>query len=1518
MDSNADVPQSPVSKFHVCAPAASRTTFDDGQIWLVVGPVTSCTNVLPGQFTFFVRVRAASRFTGREVFARAVPKLVAQRHLKSSVEAHETLRLLARDPCPSSATNGQHEPSWRDLSFAGHLSVTECRRVLRRAQDAVSSSSDNRDGGSVTLVRVDDVSQHPWVKYSLHCRDLRISNAAVEKFRAAHSFLAMTPDKQRTLVGSANAATMQRMRAVVELEPRGELSVNAADTSGVTAAGVASAAGAATSGVAPGVAVGAGTSGVAAGAGTSGVAPEVSAGAGTFGVAAAGVSSAVDASAGVSGVGAAGVASGVHAGAGTSGFDGDGAMLGAPGDAESSIAAADVDNPETVADASRVLLPRARRRQMPSGKSACKIFPSQKLAARVRREAVDSPNRPSHSMITLSNEGSIRVWRYVVGSASKGVRHYRLADGTTKRLAAPYLRRVADSTPVGAPDATTELATQATDHDGTLLQGSRPFRGAPAGLAGHQLQHGSGQAMGDSHPRVSGAHVACGDGGGDGVLRLSPDVAPGLGGGSNLLCAATAAPPAQHLPPCTSGTLMSSVNADVLAERGRRELMDCGSASAFPPRCVSPDVNAGGAADVLPADDRGTRYDDDDIGCKNNDDLRQLQAAFTEADDAAESGVEEVITSLGDIAHAPLEADVTKKRTHRVTKTTYLKKDDGSDREVVVAVEFDAVESLALTLRAGANAHTKHLSGVTVSVTLAGDGGPVRRTTLTVFTLTISAPIFPTGMSPLVPVLFLLSGEQAIHSAVGSRLREQLKAALSASYAVPLVQSGKGGAVERPAEDGGEEKTSTAEFNLPYFLRLCGDFAMLCHLLSLTGGSDQSRCPSWWLCVPHKYLSAAFWLSTPPGGPRLPNTLSQHWLLVVWSLARWCATLRGHWQGAGGQVSSTCSCGATLVAHSNSPAVLRCGNRSCSTYGTQSVHLLPPIAYSPLSDMHRLLRRLLGGTRGFPVLGDIPFVVQPPVLHCTGKISKNLIWFLFSRLTASQKIKARRDVFSLLGRGNMQSMYLREFGLLVAHVVADPDVLGVPLDGGIIMMMQLSQLLIACWRRAIGTSTPLERECAAVTLQLAAAMLSTLYAVLKPFDTGTKSAGVYNLYLHTAMAHVRSTVGAAFPTAKHMCDDNIEGLIALLNKYFRTKVNNVSRGEALVNKEAMSSLTINKEEGHHTAEKRIFTEELIVCSCVYHLSPSVLDDTAAVAAWAKNEPMLSVRGDPPQLLALASPKTLSFALPASILDEPRANPDPLYEPGADVHLQAELQAAQRRLVVCWCGKMTGRRPSSLCIQATEASRAAKAEQLAGKTKTANERVPVEATPPSARVASQGSAAPAATAASIGSRAGARDVMADEEEECNVDGPVEGERTYNLIDDMDDASDAEQDCDGDCGDSTQPLSPTHDHPGRFLLQCAAQDDRVSSFLPSSALVDAVFSPEDELSDARRSGFLAVRHEMQQDCMMLRMFAARLNTPVFMEWMERDGVLRQDLLRACETLESAMVRRVAATEEYGVSV
>jgi len=162
-------------------------------------------------------------------------------------------------------------------------------------------------------------------------------------------------------------------------------------------------------------------------------------------------------------------------------------------------------------------------------------------------------------------------------------------------------------------------------------------------------------------------------------------------------------------------------------------------------------------------------------------------------------------------------------------------------------------------------------------------------------------------------------------------------------------------------------------------------------------------------------------------------------------------------------------------------------------------------------------------------------------------------------------------------------------------------------------------------------------------VQLLTGILSPIYAALKPFDPITKKAGVFTLYLHTALAHVRSTIGKSFPTLKRICDDNIEGTIAALNRYFNSRTNNVCRTQSLINKEAMALMGFHEPDGRQPAEQLLFTEELVLCPCVARLGSLASDGLKAVVRFAFREAAVSASADPSSADVLEGPAADKFA-----------------------------------------------------------------------------------------------------------------------------------------------------------------------------------------------------------------------------------------------------------------------------------
>jgi len=146
-------------------------------------------------------------------------------------------------------------------------------------------------------------------------------------------------------------------------------------------------------------------------------------------------------------------------------------------------------------------------------------------------------------------------------------------------------------------------------------------------------------------------------------------------------------------------------------------------------------------------------------------------------------------------------------------------------------------------------------------------------------------------------------------------------------------------------------------------------------------------------------------------------------------------------------------------------------------------------------------------------------------------------------------------------------------------------------------------------------------------IMMAATASATVYASLKPLDPVTKKAGVFNLYLHAALAHVRHSLGAAFHSLKRICDESIKLKIAELNRYFRSKINHVSRGQSLSNKEAMAPMLLKEPNGRLNAELLLLTRELAVCPCIVRIGATICEEFKAVMRFACRESTLSVSAD---------------------------------------------------------------------------------------------------------------------------------------------------------------------------------------------------------------------------------------------------------------------------------------------------
>lgn len=133
-------------------------------------------------------------------------------------------------------------------------------------------------------------------------------------------------------------------------------------------------------------------------------------------------------------------------------------------------------------------------------------------------------------------------------------------------------------------------------------------------------------------------------------------------------------------------------------------------------------------------------------------------AAADESGDAILTGDEDAMPSPSE---RPLSmADLT------IQRSSTLKDADGTGAETIVAVEFDIVAAMAASIAL----RTKRCNADDVSTTgtawsITADGGPIRRSALTQFSLTLSAPRLVAGRAAMVPMLYICAEGPHVHSA---------------------------------------------------------------------------------------------------------------------------------------------------------------------------------------------------------------------------------------------------------------------------------------------------------------------------------------------------------------------------------------------------------------------------------------------------------------------------------------------------------------------------------------------------------------------------------------------------------------------------------------------------------------------------------------------------------------------------------------------------------------------------------
>lgn len=652
---------------------------------------------------------------------------------------------------------------------------------------------------------------------------------------------------------------------------------------------------------------------------------------------------------------------------------------------------------------------------------------------------------------------------------------------------------------------------------------------------------------------------------------------------------------------------------------------------------------------------------------------------------------------LGDHAHAHGTTDKTGDRLTAeqltILRSSTLENADGTAPEVVVAVQFDPVAAMAAAIaRRTVPCTADDVLGADAAWTLASDGGPIRRSSITLFTLTLSAPWLFRGRTAMIPFLYILAGEHNMHSALGDRLDALLGEAISASYEVPLSDGGQGGAGDE-AESGGAAQghvddddcdLSVCDWTGPSLLRIVGNFAMLAHIMGMTGGSDDSRCPFWWPCAASDFLSLTAPVCTD-GRTRTVSNCMRQWEFVCWQLARWCTLRDASTSVGGGSVLLRCpACRTTTPVPTAFQRRVPCLAPGCE--GT-SMLTFPVVSPTPLTNTLHRLRRRAGGVRGYPVVRCVPIVLQVPVLHCTGSLLKKITHFFLAELGDGPRTVARQGMYGVTGRSTLRQLYLREHIKLAALILACEDIVGVQVDGAILSMWSVALLLTAAWRQALTGEIGSRAKYVAV-LELAAGLLAPLWSALKPLDKESKGTGVTSLYLHAALVHARASMADNSAAPAIVTDDHAEGAVREIGRHCGTRVNNVARAQAVTEFQALADDdAVAKPRTGFAAEVMVYTESVQVCDCVESaLSAGQKGDLDEAVKRAESGGVLTTT---PADTEEGTPLTLH--VPDSLVYRP--------SPGAsgvksweskEAKVAAALKNRMRVVKVCICGRAWGR------------------------------------------------------------------------------------------------------------------------------------------------------------------------------------------------------------------------------------
>lgn len=633
----------------------------------------------------------------------------------------------------------------------------------------------------------------------------------------------------------------------------------------------------------------------------------------------------------------------------------------------------------------------------------------------------------------------------------------------------------------------------------------------------------------------------------------------------------------------------------------------------------------------------------------------------------------------------------------RILRSSTLENSDGSDAEVILAVEFDIVTAMqAAIARRTVQCTVEDVVNGNAAWSMGSDGGPLRRSAITLFSVLLSASWLFQGRTAMLPVIYILAGEHHMHSCLGDRLDALLTEAVTACYEVRVRASSStmagDGDVNASGDSGvdKDEELSIYDWTGPPMVRIVGDFSMLAHIMGMTGGSDDSRCPFWWPCAASGFLSLLAH-AAEHGRRRTVEDVGRQWELVCWLLARWSFLRTDSAALDGGTVAVRCAeCRAMTPLSSQFEADFQCAERACG--GTRS-RAFDPILPTPLTVIFNLVRRRAGGVRGYPVIRSVPIVLQVPVLHCTGNIMKKLNYFFLADLGDGAKATAKQGMYNVTGRASLKQLYLREHIKLAALIVACEEIVGVEVDSAVLSMWSLALLLTASWRRALDGPMQDRGKCVAV-MELATGLLAPLWSALKPLDKESKGTGVTSLYLHAALVHARDSMADNSPAEAVITDDHVEGALRDVGKYCDTRLNNVARAQAVTEYQALADDDAStKLRNRFAAELVIHTERIEVCGCCS--KDLAMAEVADIGEAVRRAGVSGVVGA--SVVNVRGVASQTLQLPASLVHrhaERGAQGDKTWA-SKEERVGRALAARMREVKVCLCGAAWNRGPGPL-------------------------------------------------------------------------------------------------------------------------------------------------------------------------------------------------------------------------------